>query len=397
MEMSMDRMTRTMILGSLTMAALAGLAAPALAQQQGAPPPASTGTQVPLSYFGPAPSEIDRKLVGPVQLLRSGKLNRKRGTIRLPLYLGHLRDGRRVWYILTDTTDRDNAEALGLNHSAKLAYSQVGRAVRDGVLDRDAGLVFDEGAVDFSPGRALRAGPRSKPFPPATANPGSRADAQYTPLVRIANAGGHVYNAPVVAFDSSADEIRACGGKVNHARVHDRVVKICPSGKGGGTVTIKLTTIFSFGRPAQYMSMEASDPVVATLDRATFTPAMADIPVGRDDGAFSAIERLFVMINGPRGRRNPQRQGLNSALLDGLDPLHVIGGIPTIALDYSPMWDINLGQWTARAIQRDYRSRLIDEFQLLEFVRRGYITGPGGARYGSVGIRVNCPIVHRFL
>jgi len=124
---------------------------------------------------------------------------------------------------------------------------------------------------------------------------------------------------------------------------------------------------------------------------------MNDLPVGSDDAAFSAIERLFVMINGPTGSRKPQRQGLNSALLDHRDPLHVIGGIPTLALDYSPLWDINLGQWTPNAVRRGYRSRLIDEFQLLGFVQRGHITGPGGARYGSVGIRVNCPIVHRFL
>jgi len=58
---------------------------------------------------------------------------------------------------------------------------------------------------------------------------------------------------------------------------------------------------------------------------------------------------------------------------------------------------INLGRWTLDAVRRGYRSRLIDEFQLLAFVRRGHITGPAGARYGSVGIRVNCPIVHRFL
>ncbi|MDQ3723962.1 MAG: hypothetical protein M3376_13075 [Actinomycetota bacterium] len=332
-----------------------------------------------------------------MQLLRSGKLDRKRGTIRLPLYLGHMRDGRRVWYILTDTTDRDNAEALGLNHSAKLAYSQVGAAVRPAELDRNAGLVFDAGTVDFRPARALVAGPKFKAFPPKIASPGSVGDAQYTPLVRIANAGGHIYNAPVIAFDSSAAEIRACTGNVDHRLVHDRVVRICPDANGGGTVTIKLTTIFSFGRPAQYMSTEASDPVVATLDRGTFTPAMNDLPVGSDDAAFSAIERLFVMINGPTGTRNPQRQGLNSALLDHRDPLHVIGGIPTLALDYSPLWDINLGQWTPNAIRRGYRSRLIDEFQLLGFVQRRHITGPKGARYGSIGIRVNCPIVHRFL
>ena len=106
----------------------------------------------------------------PVQLLRSGKL----GTIRLPLYLGHMRDGRNVWYILTDTTDRDNAEALGLNHSAKLAYSQVGQAVREGKLDRKAGLVFDAGAVDFGPRRPLRPGPRFRAFPPSVAAPGIR-------------------------------------------------------------------------------------------------------------------------------------------------------------------------------------------------------------------------------
>jgi len=66
-----------------------------------------------------------------------------------------MRDGRNVWYILTDTTARDNAKALGLNFSAKLRYSQVGRAVREGELDRDAGLVYDAGTVDFGPRRAL--------------------------------------------------------------------------------------------------------------------------------------------------------------------------------------------------------------------------------------------------
>ena len=116
-------------LGLLATTLCAALASPASAQQEGAPPPAATGTDVPTTYFGPPPSEVDRQLVvsRPVQLLRSGKLDRKRGTIRLPLYLGHMRDGRNVWYILTDTTDRDNAEALGLNHSAKLAYSSAAR------------------------------------------------------------------------------------------------------------------------------------------------------------------------------------------------------------------------------------------------------------------------------
>ncbi|MGI9095568.1 MAG: hypothetical protein ACR2F4_08370, partial [Thermoleophilaceae bacterium] len=107
----------------------------------GVPPaPPSVGTDVPLSYFGPMASEVNKNLVGPVQLLRSGQLSRMRTTIELPLYRGYLKSGQSFWYILTDTTDRDNAESLGLNHSGKLVYSQIGRAVRQGRLTR-RGLV----------------------------------------------------------------------------------------------------------------------------------------------------------------------------------------------------------------------------------------------------------------
>ena len=105
----------------------------------------------------------------------------------------------------------------------------------------------------------------------------------------------------------------------------------------------------------------------------------------------------FVFTNGPTGSNNPQRQGLNSAIADGRSPLNILGGIPTIATDYSPLWDMNLGEWTQAAIDNGYRSRLIEEFQILGFVEQGWVTGPGGEPYGSVGIIVNCPIVFRFL
>ena len=195
---------------ALALASMCVLAAPALADDI-TPPPPSVGTNVPASYFGPFPSQIDRKLVGPVQLLRSGPLNMKTARIKIPLYLGHMADGRNVWYILTDTTDKDNAEALGLNHSAKMHYGNIGRATRVARLDRKAGLVFEKGAVDFSPKRVVMPGRGANAFPPRVATPGSVGDADYTPFVRIVNAGGHVYNAPVVAFDKTAAEIRACG------------------------------------------------------------------------------------------------------------------------------------------------------------------------------------------
>jgi hypothetical protein len=346
------------------------------------------------------PSEVDKRLVGPVQLLRSGTLSRRRTTIELPLYRGRTESGKKFWYILTDTTDRENAESLGLNTANKLTYSEMGRAVRPGRLTR-RGLVVKSGTVNFRPERRLVPGSGANAFPPRVNQPGSIGDRNYTPLVKITNARNHIYNAPVVAGDVSVKQLRAfCDGGANPSMVHDRVVKICPEegrGLAGGTVTIRTTPIFSFAKPALYISMESSEPITATLDQATLAPRIADVPVGSDDGAFSAVERLFPIINGPEGRDNPQRQGLNSALRDNLAPLQVIGGIPTVALDYSPLWDVNLGEWTQNAISKGYRSRIIDEFQYLEMVRQGHLTGPNGKRFGSTGIVVNCPIVFRFL
>ncbi|MBA2488460.1 MAG: hypothetical protein H0V36_03945, partial [Chloroflexi bacterium] len=306
-------------------------------------------------------------------------------------------------YILTDTTDERNAEALGLNFSAKLNYAAIGMSVRNGWLQPNGTLEFDRGSVDFSPERTVVPGAAPDYFPPASATPGSVGNAEYSPLVKIRNAGDHIYNAPVVAFDVSAGDIDFCDGSPDYSIVHDRVLSICPDGARGGTVTLQMTPIFSFAKPSAYISTEASDAVVAALDAGTFTPTLADVPVGADDGAFSAVERLFPIANGPTGADNPQRQGLNSALSDvgedgkPLPPVHVIGGLPTVALDYSPLWDLNLGEWTQEAIDNGYRSRLIDEFQLLEFVRQGWLTGPGGVEFGSTGIVVNCPIIMRFL
>jgi hypothetical protein len=50
------------------------------------PAPASTGTNVPLSYFGPPPSSVNQSLVGPVLLLNTGQVDSIHGTIAIPLY-----------------------------------------------------------------------------------------------------------------------------------------------------------------------------------------------------------------------------------------------------------------------------------------------------------------------
>lgn len=360
-----------------------------------APVSPSIGADIPEFYFGPAPSTVNPNLVGPVQLLTSGPVDRQAETITIPLYRGQMAHTRKnVFYILTDTTDEGNAEALGLNFAPKLNYSATGRGVRTATLMRDGLLVFDAGIVFFRPERVVVPGGGAQPFPPAMAQPGSAGDSMYTPLVRIVNAGGHIYNAPVIAFDVRPEQIHFPNGRPDYSLVHDKVVAIDTV---NGTVTLQLTPGFSFARPVLYLSTEASAPDVAALEGATYAPGLEDIETGNDDSAFSAVERIFVISNGHVGCENPQRQGLSSALVDGRGPFNVLGGIPTIATDYSPLWDVNLGEWTEESIQKGYRSRVLEEFQILGLVDGGFITGPGGSEYGSVGVIVNCPIAFRFL
>jgi hypothetical protein len=367
----------------------------AQADDEVAPAPPSIGADVPVTYFGPAPSTVQRELVGPFQNLRAGKVDLDKATITLPLYEGATRSGQTIWYIVTDTDDKGNADALGLNYSPKLTFADVGRAVRKATLDSKFKLVFEGGTVDFSPVRSATPGDAPNYFPPKQFQPGSVGDRSYSPVVKITNAGGHIYNAPTVAGNVSADRLNQfCDGNPDYGIVHDKVIKICPRDK---TVTMQLTQGFSFAKPVLYLSTDTSTALTATAEGATYAPGMEDIQGGADDSLFSPVERIFVFVNGHTGKDNPQRQGLNSALSDRASPLNVLGGIPTVATDYSPLWDINPAVWTQRAIELGYRSRMTEEFAILGMVQKGWITGLNGGRFGSVGFVVNCPIVYRFL
>jgi hypothetical protein len=268
-----------------------------------APAPASIGADVPLTYFGPSGSKVQKELIGPLQLLNSGTVDQDKGTITLPLYRGETKNGKNVWYVLTDTTDKGNADALGLNFSPKLAYAAAGNAARTATLRKDAILVFDQGSVDFRPERKIVPGDAPNFFPPKTAEPGSIGSADYSPLVRITNAAGQIYNAPVIAFDVAADKLKYAAGKVDFSVVHDKVVSIDAT-PDGGTVTLRLTTGFSFARPVLYLSTDANDPLAASFEGATLAPGLKDVEVGGDDSAFSGVERIFAAVNGPIGAEN---------------------------------------------------------------------------------------------
>ncbi|HEV3436913.1 MAG TPA: hypothetical protein VG122_06120, partial [Gemmata sp.] len=135
-----------------------------------------------------------------MQLLNSGTVDAKNGTVTLPLYKGTLSGSKKtVWYILTDVDNSNVAAELGLNFSAKLTFAS--NAARTGNLDANGNIVFDKGTVNFAPNRAIVPGPSEAEFPPKSATPGSVGDANYSPFVRIVNAANVIYNAPMVAFD----------------------------------------------------------------------------------------------------------------------------------------------------------------------------------------------------
>jgi hypothetical protein len=356
------------------------------------PASASIGTAVGLSYFGPPPSTVNQSLVGPVQLLNTGQIDSTVGTITIPLYLGHMLGGQNVWYILTDVDDPGVAAELGLNFSAKMSF--MGNAVRTANIDANADLVFNAGTVDFSPVRSVTPGPAGSEFPPTAYQPGAVGDSAYSPYIQIANAGNVIYNAPIVAYNVNASAINFPNGNVDYSKVHDEVVAIDPINM---TVTIQLINGFSFGRPVWYMSMDASIPLAASIEHNTYAPLMAACIWVMTTVSPARLSASSSPPTGPRTGQcnNPLRQGLSADLADGHRPNNTLGGIPTLALDYSPAWDANLYEWTAAAIASGYRGQLREEFNILTFVQDGLLTGPGGAPFGSAGFSINCPIVIR--
>jgi hypothetical protein len=354
------------------------------------PAPASVGATVGLSYFGPPPSSNNPSQVGPVQLVKSGTVDDTKGTVTLPLYRGSMAGSNKaVWYILTDVNDPDLASLLGLNYSAKLNFAANG--ARGGSFNGQNNLVFDAGTVDFTPVRQVVAGPSSAPFPPSSTQPGSVGDNNYSPLVKVGNL---IYNAPMIAFGVEAADINFPAGGVDYSKVHDEVVAIDPINM---TVTLQMVNGFSFGRPLWYISMDVSLPDVAAIEGGTYAPLMSRLQTGGDDSFSSPVERLFIATNGPAdgGCANPMRQGLFAALTDGHRPNNTFGGIPTIAPDYSPLWNGNLYEWTPDAVARGFRGQLREEFQILTYVQDGLITGPGGVKFGDSKFIVNCPPIQR--
>ena len=283
-------------------------------------------------------------------------------TVTFPIYEGRGPDGSPTWYIVINASDSASGDKYKVDVVNK--FENVGAGAQAAKFVN--GLLTFEGGVDFSPIHNVAGSATG--FPPLAADPGSIGDAKYSPLVRLP--GGTVLNAPQVA---------------NSTGVHDKVVSI---DKVAHRVTLALTAGFARTSPVQYLSTDASAPDVAALEGSTYAPRLAAAPRAGDDSSGSGRAALAAFLNGPTGVTNPQRQGINSALLGEGSPLNVLAWQPGQGR-YSPLWDVHLTVWKNAAAAR----RITQFSDVEDLARAGAVSGPGGSPWVANNVVVNCPII----
>jgi hypothetical protein len=368
------------------------------------------------------------------------QVNLSNESVRLPIYKGRapVPNGspgqtETVWFVLLDASDAGLAHDLGVNYAPKLANIGIGcpECLQTVTLDSPSpaenrfgqSTVNFKGAPDFSPTRTAVPGPSG--FPLKSFTPGAVGAPGYSPFIKIAGSDV-VYNAPIIATGDGPFDV------TTHTNTGDRVlnVHIAPPSPPGqfleSYADLLFVKGFDAGKPIVYLSTDAGQPLTAVLERSTYVPALDRAAYnGGDDFLGSSRERLFGFINGQTGSNDRQAQGfqhlaldghvgedasaantsLINALRNGGDLLNVFGDFPTEtsprhAQAYSPLWDAQLGLWTAKAVKEGRNKRQIDENVVfnLAATRPDLLTGVNPATgepapYGAVGVDINCAVI----
>ena len=328
--------------------------------------------------FGPDSFFLPNTVQGPT----SFRENSGPTVVTYPLYHG-TSQGRDVSYVITDASNLSVAQALGVNYTPKLARAAGTAAVQNSTSQIGSGNGIDfPASVDFSPAHVLI--PSATGFPPAVAQPGAVGEPGYSPLVQV------VFRDQTVVLD--APQIANATGQA------DKIVSLARNHR---TVSYRETDGCYDNESVHYASFDASSPVAAAIEDVTYAPNLDAVPApGCSDAAVAAPncsrESLIAFTNGQTGAANPQRQGLNAAILDGPPPLNILQEIPEqkSQFDYSPMWDVHLATWTDAAVMAGLNLRQTDFSAALQQVADGNVTGfPAGSPFGPSGFVVNCPVV----
>lgn len=308
-------------------------------------------------------------------------------SVDLPIFPGVAPDGKAAWYIVTEAADFDVARRLGVNYSPKLANG-IGTGGDQAVSIEDGELEFT-GAVDFSPRRQLDAGD-GPGFPPAVAEPGGVGDANWSGLAVLPS--GSAVNVMVVA---------------NATGFHDRANQLDYEAQ---TVNYSLADGFEDGDQYYYhLVTESSDAGAATIEQGIYSPRLANLPAAGESLLSQDSARLGFAptANGETGIGNPERQGLNSTVVDDdRAPINVFPLDPANDQrednNYSPMWDAHVYVWTEAAIAAGERRRVNSLEDLRAFKDAGLVEdAPGNAGEPNefiaglrpTGIIINCPVI----
>ncbi|MEQ8833097.1 MAG: hypothetical protein RIB67_01480 [Miltoncostaeaceae bacterium] len=335
--------------------------------------PATTTEMVEDAMAGesPTPTPAAGESTGFVESVIS--LDDEAGTATLPLFEGIGPDGAPTYYIITESSDEGDAGQRGVTHAPKLANALGTEAVQRVTVEGDT-VVFP-GTVDFAPERAVVPGDTG--FPPDQVTPGAVGDENYSPLITFD--GRTVLNASQVANDSGE---------------HDAVVAI---DRDAGTVTLKTLSGFFNGSEVRYLRLDASVDVVATLEESTLAPNLGLIPGEGSNEPDSARSPIVPIVNGVIDDGDPDRQGLQSAVLGGVSPDNITATLPGDPL-YSPLWDVTPAVWSDEAIAEGRRVLVTGNEQLADLVAAGDVISAGmGERQElfdglrALGAVSNCP------
>ena len=286
--------------------------------------------------------------------------------VTLPVFRGIGPDGEAdEYFIVTEAADFDVARLLGVNYAPKLVFAR-GSGGDQQVTLQDGRIKF-RGTVDFGPQRILEAGDGPFAFPPSVAEPGAVADDEWSSVV--VTPSGSVLNVQLVA---------------NETGEHDRLLSI---DREAGEVTLQLLDGFQGGDRFYYhLVTDSSDPVAATIELGVYAPRLANLQTSVGSNVFddTALLGFSPNVNGETGADNPQRQGLNSTIVDDdRDPINVFPLDPDndqrFFNNYSPLWDAHLNAWTDEAIEQGLRRQITGFADLRDLVDRGLVTSFAGS------------------
>ena len=242
-----------------------------------------------LAADGGTPYDIDTALVYPdefeifipsvtgVDLRLVSDRNPSGPTARIPMFRGLDPAGNSVDYIITEASDRDVAELMGIIYAPRMSLPRGTPGLQEVTVTN--GIMQFAGTVDFSPTRFVTPGDPTIPgtpneitgsaFPPADLNPGAVADAAWSSQVMLPS--GLVLNAQIVANATGIhDRIPDSGQDDQSNRNLDRTNRF---------VVMQLLDGWQDGRRNYFHFVtDASVPDAAAIELGVFAPTVGLLP-----------------------------------------------------------------------------------------------------------------------